>query len=103
VPRVTPAALAATVFLAVFAGALAYWLWSYGLARVEAARATNYLNLLPLVAVLSGTLVLGEAHRCDRSGWRTTHRRRRDARRSLARPRRRLAERQVSFWGTALA
>jgi drug/metabolite transporter (DMT)-like permease len=60
VPRVTPAALAATVFLAVFAGALAYWLWSYGLARVHAARATNYLNLLPLVAVISGTLVLGE-------------------------------------------
>jgi len=59
-PRPTPAALTAIVFLAVFAGAVAYWLWSYGLARVEAARATNYLNLLPLVAVLSGTLVLGE-------------------------------------------
>jgi drug/metabolite transporter (DMT)-like permease len=59
-PTFTPAGVGATVALAVFAGALAYWLWSYGLARVEAARATNYLNLLPLVAALSGAMLLGE-------------------------------------------
>jgi drug/metabolite transporter (DMT)-like permease len=51
---------AATLFLALFAGAIAYWLWSFGLARVEAARGTAYLNLLPLVAAVSGALVLGE-------------------------------------------
>jgi drug/metabolite transporter (DMT)-like permease len=59
-PRLTPSGVCATIALAVFAGALAYWLWSYGLARVEAARATNYLSLLPLVAALSGALLLGE-------------------------------------------
>jgi drug/metabolite transporter (DMT)-like permease len=53
-PTFTLAGATATVFLATFAGALAYWLWSYGLARVEAARATSYLNLLPLVAAVSG-------------------------------------------------
>jgi len=59
-PRLTPSGVGATLALAVFAGALAYWLWSYGLARVEAARATTYLNLLPLVAAVSGALLLGE-------------------------------------------
>jgi O-acetylserine/cysteine efflux transporter len=48
------------VFLAIFAGAVGYWLWSYGLARVPAAQATTYLNLLPVVAAASGALVLGE-------------------------------------------
>lgn len=59
-PRLTPSGVGATLALAIFAGALAYWLWSYGLARVEAARATTYLNLLPLVAAVSGALLLGE-------------------------------------------
>ena len=59
-PSLTVQGVAATVLLAVFAGAAAYWLWSYGLARVEAARATAYLNLLPLVAAASGVAVLGE-------------------------------------------
>jgi drug/metabolite transporter (DMT)-like permease len=59
-PRLTVEGAAATLFLAIFAGALAYWLWSYGLARVEAARGTAYLNLLPLVAAISGVLLLGE-------------------------------------------
>ena len=59
-PHPTPSSLSATVLLAVFAGALAYWLWSFGLARIEAAKGTNYLNLLPLVAAVSGALVLGE-------------------------------------------
>lgn len=59
-PRITLEGAVATLFLAVFAGALAYWLWSYGLARVEAARGTAYLNLLPLVAAGSGALLLGE-------------------------------------------
>jgi drug/metabolite transporter (DMT)-like permease len=59
-PRLTPAGMGATLFLALAAGALGYWLWSYGLAHLEAARASNYLNLLPLVAAISGTLMLGE-------------------------------------------
>jgi len=59
-PRLTLAGAAATLYLAVFAGAIGYWLWSYGLARVPAARATSYLNLLPVVALASGALVLNE-------------------------------------------
>ena len=59
-PRLTLAGAAATLYLAVFAGAIGYWLWSYGLARVPAAQATTYLNLLPVVAAASGALVLGE-------------------------------------------
>jgi drug/metabolite transporter (DMT)-like permease len=59
-PRLTVPGVAATVYLAIFAGALGYWLWSYGLARVPAAQATTYLNLLPVVAAASGSLVLGE-------------------------------------------
>ncbi|HUG56578.1 MAG TPA: EamA family transporter, partial [Candidatus Limnocylindrales bacterium] len=59
-PSLTVPGAAAVVFLAVFAGALGYWLWSYGLARLRAGQATIYLNLLPLVAAASGVLVLGE-------------------------------------------
>lgn len=61
VPRVTPEGLAAVLFLAAFASALGYWLWAFGLSRVEAGRASAYLNLLPLVAAVSGALVLGES------------------------------------------
>ena len=59
-PVFTLVGAAATLFLAIFAGAIAYWLWSFGLARLEAARGTAYLNLLPLVAAVSGAVVLGE-------------------------------------------
>lgn len=50
----------AVLFLGLFCSALGYWLWSYGLARLEAGIASAYLNLLPLVAVLSGAAILGE-------------------------------------------
>jgi drug/metabolite transporter (DMT)-like permease len=59
-PRPTPSAIVAVLYSGFAASALGYWLWSYGLARVPAGVATTYLNLLPLVAALSGALVLGE-------------------------------------------
>lgn len=59
-PRVTLEGALAVLFLAFFASALGYWLWSYGLSRIEAGRASTYLNLLPLIAVVSGALALGE-------------------------------------------
>jgi len=59
-PRLTPSAIIAVVYSGLAASALGYWLWSYGLARVQAAAATAYLNLLPLVAAVSGAIVLGE-------------------------------------------
>lgn len=59
-PALTVASAAATLYLAIFAGALGYWLYSYGLARIATAQATTYLNLLPLVAAISGVLFLSE-------------------------------------------
>lgn len=59
-PAITTEGALAVLFLAFFASALGYWLWSYGLSRVEAGRASAYLNLLPLVAVVSGSIALGE-------------------------------------------
>lgn len=59
-PTLSVASAAATLYLAIFAGSLGYWLYSYGLARVAAAPATTYLNLLPFVAAISGVLALGE-------------------------------------------
>lgn len=59
-PTITLEGALAVLFLAFFASALGYWLWSYGLSRLETGRASTYLNLLPLVAVISGALVLGE-------------------------------------------
>lgn len=59
-PALTTDGAVAVLFLALLASALGYWLWSYGLARIESGRAATYLNLLPLVAVVSGALVLGE-------------------------------------------
>jgi drug/metabolite transporter (DMT)-like permease len=59
-PTLSLEGVAAIIYLAVFAGALGYWLWSYGLARIETGRASVYLNLLPLVAAVSGVVFLGE-------------------------------------------
>lgn len=59
-PRFTPAAAVSVLYLAVLAGALGYWLWAYGLARLKTGQATVYLNVLPLVAAVSGVVVLGE-------------------------------------------
>lgn len=59
-PQLTTEGVIAILFLAFFSSALGYWLWSYGLSRIEAGRAASYLNLLPLIAVISGALALGE-------------------------------------------
>lgn len=59
-PTPSAATLWAVAYLGVVAGAVGYRLWTYGLAHVQAARAASYLNLLPLVSVVSGALVLDE-------------------------------------------
>jgi drug/metabolite transporter (DMT)-like permease len=48
------------VYLGVFPSALAYIAWGYTLQHMPAARAVNFLYLMPLVAVLLGFLILGE-------------------------------------------
>jgi drug/metabolite transporter (DMT)-like permease len=56
---------AATIGLAaglgLFGSGIAYALWSFGIARVQAARAGVYANLVPVVAVLVAWLALGES------------------------------------------
>ena len=47
--------------LGVFGSGVAYLLWSYGIARVPAARAGVYANLVPVVALLIAWLALDES------------------------------------------
>lgn len=60
-PRVTPTAIAGTLYLAVVITALGYLAWNYALERVSASRAAIFLNLQPLVGALLGVAVLGES------------------------------------------
>jgi drug/metabolite transporter (DMT)-like permease len=60
VPRLTPAAVAGTLYLAVVITALGYLAWNYALERVSASRAAIFLNLQPLVGALLGVGLLGE-------------------------------------------
>jgi len=53
-------AAAAVVALGVFPAAIGYAAWTYALGRFGAARASNFLYLVPPVATLIGFLALGE-------------------------------------------
>jgi drug/metabolite transporter (DMT)-like permease len=53
--------LALTVALGFFGSGLAYVTFSYGIARVPAARAGIYSNLVPVIALLVAWLALGES------------------------------------------
>src|SRR5438105_691540 len=55
----------APVLLGFFGSGLAYVTWNFGIARVPAARAGVYSNLVPVVALLVAWLALGES-----VGWR---------------------------------
>jgi len=48
------------VFLAVFCLAIAFWLWSEGLARATAAEVGVWLYIEPLITVLGAWILLGE-------------------------------------------
>lgn len=54
------AAKAAVIYLGVLPSALAYFLWSYALARTEASIATTFLYAVPPTTVVLGWAVLGE-------------------------------------------
>jgi drug/metabolite transporter (DMT)-like permease len=60
VTRLTPAAVGATLYLALVITALGYLAWNYALARVPASRAAIFLNLQPLVGALLGVGLLGD-------------------------------------------
>jgi drug/metabolite transporter (DMT)-like permease len=63
VPAIAAAPLDATlavVYLGVVPGALGYFTWSYVLSRVPASIAGSFHSLVPVFAVLTGWLLLGE-------------------------------------------
>ena len=53
-------ALAHIIFLAVFCSAMCYFLYLYALERLDVTVTTLYLNLIPIIGVLSGHFILQE-------------------------------------------
>lgn len=58
--RVRPIAWAGVVYSGLFAIALAYLIWSYGVRRIGSTRTAIYSNVTPIVALLVAWLALGE-------------------------------------------
>jgi drug/metabolite transporter (DMT)-like permease len=52
--------LALLVFLGVFGGALAFFLWTFALTRLTPTQVAVYINLNPLVAAVLGAALLAE-------------------------------------------
>jgi drug/metabolite transporter (DMT)-like permease len=52
--------LGAVFYLAIFCSVLAFFLWNYGISRLEASIAAVFTNLVPVFTVLGATLLLGE-------------------------------------------
>lgn len=55
-----PAVLLGIGYIAVFASAIAFVLWSYGVAQVGPARAGQFLHLMPVFGAMLAFVVLGE-------------------------------------------
>ena len=60
-PRVRPLAWAGLVYSGLFAIALAYLIWSYGVRKIGSTRTAIYSNITPIVALLVAWLALGES------------------------------------------
>jgi len=56
----SPAATAALVYIGLFPAALAYLTWSFVLSRLQPARASSFMFLIPPLAILIAWLLLGE-------------------------------------------
>ncbi len=50
----------AVVYLALFCSVLAFFLWNYGISRLEASRAAVFTNLVPVFTVFGAYFLLGE-------------------------------------------
>ena len=59
--RVRPLAWAGLVYSGLFAIALAYLIWSYGVKKIGSTRTAIYSNITPVVALLVAWLALGES------------------------------------------
>ncbi|MDA8218233.1 MAG: DMT family transporter [Dehalococcoidales bacterium] len=60
-PAPTPAGWVAIAYLGLVASAVTFLLWNYALAKVDASEAAVYINLVPVVAVASSVVFLGES------------------------------------------
>jgi drug/metabolite transporter (DMT)-like permease len=61
--RVRPVAWAGLVYSGLFAIALAYLIWSYGVRKIGSTRTAIYSNITPIVALLVAWPALGESPR----------------------------------------
>jgi drug/metabolite transporter (DMT)-like permease len=59
-PEIKPLTILAVVYLALFCSVLAFFLWNYGISRLEASKAAVFTNLAPVFTVLGAYLLLGE-------------------------------------------
>jgi drug/metabolite transporter (DMT)-like permease len=51
---------AAVIYLALFCSVLAFFLWNYGISRLEASKAAIFTNLVPVFTVFGAYFLLGE-------------------------------------------
>jgi drug/metabolite transporter (DMT)-like permease len=51
---------AAVIYLALFCSVLAFFLWNYGISRLEASKAAVFTNLVPVFTVFGAYFLLGE-------------------------------------------
>ena len=56
----SPSALLAVAYLGLFCSVLAFFLWNYGISRLEASRASVFNNLAPVFTVFGANFLLGE-------------------------------------------
>lgn len=59
--RVRPLAIAGVIYSSVFAIAIAYVIWSYGVRKIGSTRTAIYSNITPIVALLVAWPALGES------------------------------------------
>ncbi len=55
-----PLTLAAILYLAFFCSVLAFFLWNYGISRIEAGRAAVFTNLSPVFTILGSYFLIKE-------------------------------------------
>jgi drug/metabolite transporter (DMT)-like permease len=58
--RLDPQTAALVVFLGIFGGALAFFLWTFALRRLTPTQVAVYINLNPLVATVLAAALLAE-------------------------------------------